>query len=228
MMSYSCKEFKQAAKNDLNGKWGVAIAAALLAMLVPSVIISFPEGILSGMSSVLTEYGEFETAAVLSLVGMVFTAVFSIFVLGPISIGYYAFTLKLSRGDVVTATLPYRVFTKGVYGRFTLAFFMMNLFIFLWSLLLVIPGIVKSYSYYMMAYILTDHPEMGWKEAIAESKRMMNGYKWKLFVLHLSFLGWIILSCFTFGILLIYVIPYMQQAEANFYRMLKEEPIAVV
>ena len=93
--------------------------------------------------------------------------------------------------------------------------------------LLVIPGIVKSYSYYMMGYILTDHPEMGWKEAIAESKQMMYGHKMDLFVLHLSFLGWILLSCLTLGVLLIYTLPYMQQTEANFYRMLKEEQIKV-
>ena len=227
MMTYSRKELKTAGKNDLNGKWGLAIAAALLAMLVPSMVLSVPEGILSGMSSVMLEYGDAETGLLLSKIGMIFSGLFTIFILGPLSIGYFAFTLRLSRGVEVTATMPYRVFTKGFYGRFTLAYFMMNLFIILWSLLFVIPGIVKSYSYYMMGYILTDHPEMGWKEAIEESKRMMQGHKMDLFVLHLSFLGWILLSCLTLGILLIYVVPYMQQTEANFYLMLKEEPVKV-
>ncbi|MBQ1251530.1 MAG: hypothetical protein IIY02_01300, partial [Firmicutes bacterium] len=131
-MTYSSKEHKTAGKNDLNGKWGLAIAAALLAIFVPSMVLSVPEGILSGMSSVMMEYGDAETGFLLSQIGMVFTAVFSIFILGPLSIGYYAFTLRLSRGAEVTATMPYRVFTKGFYGRFTLAFFMMNLFVFLW------------------------------------------------------------------------------------------------
>ncbi|MBR5329691.1 MAG: DUF975 family protein [Firmicutes bacterium] len=227
MLHYSRKDLKQAAKNDLSGRWGLAIGAALLAMIVPSVILSIPSSILSTMSSMMMELGDVEQGALYSALGTVFSTIFTILVLGPLSFGYYAFTLRFSRREEVTATLPYRVFTSGVFGRYALAFFMMNLFITLWSLLFLIPGIVKSYSYYLTAFLLNDHPEMGWKEAINESKRMMNGHKMELFMLHLSFLGWIILSIFTLGILLIYVVPYMQQAEANFYRALREEPIGV-
>lgn len=226
MLNYSRKDLKQMAKNHLNGHWGVAIGAVLLALIVPSFVLSVPEAILSVMSTVMMETGDIEQGTLYSALGSVLTMIFTILVLGPVSMGYYAFSLRLSRGCEVTATMPYRVFTNGAYGRFTLAFFMMNLFITLWSLLFIIPGIVKAYAYYLMAFIMTDHPEMGWKEAIAESKRMMRGHKMELFVLHLSFFGWLVLTVLTMGILMIYVLPYMQQAEANFYRALKEEDLA--
>ena len=99
---------------------------------------------------------------------------------------------------------------------------MYNLFISLWSLLFVIPGIVKSYSYRMVYYIKNDHPEYDWKACIDESRRMMNGHKWRLFTLHLSFLGWIIVGSLCFGIGTLWVTPYMQAAEANFYEDLQK------
>ena len=104
---------------------------------------------------------------------------------------------------------------------------MMNIFIFLWSLLFVIPGIIKSFSYAQMPYILMDHPEMGWKEALEESKRMMNGHKMDYFVLLLSFIPWLLLCGITFGIAFLYVGPYMQMTCVNFYRGLKEEQLNV-
>jgi uncharacterized membrane protein len=95
-----------------------------------------------------------------------------------------------------------------------------NIFIFLWSLLLVIPGIVKAYSYSMSYYILADNPNMPANEARKLSMVMMEGNKWRLFCLHLSFIGWFILCCLTFGILTFWVSPYVQTAEAAFYQSL--------
>ena len=95
------------------------------------------------------------------------------------------------------------------------------IFTFLWSLLFLIPGIVKSYSYAMTNYILIDNPNLGGNDAITESRKMMNGHKLDLFLLDLSFIGWYILSIFTAGILLIYVEPYHHAARAKFYDDLK-------
>lgn len=99
------------------------------------------------------------------------------------------------------------------------------LYQWLWSLLFVIPGIVKSYSYAMTNYIMLDNPEMGINEAITESRRMMNGYKWKLFVLDLSFIGWRLLCMIPLvGTVLniLYVSPYTSATRAAFYEELKQ------
>ena len=93
-----------------------------------------------------------------------------------------------------------------------------GLFIFLWTLLLVIPGVVAFYSYAMTGYILAEHPEMAAGEVIAASKEMMSGNRWRLFCLHISFIGWAILCGFTFGIGNLWLNPYMNVSEAAFYR----------
>lgn len=101
---------------------------------------------------------------------------------------------------------------------------LMNVFVFLWSLLFIIPGIIATYSYAMAPYIQADNPEMSGTESITESKNLMKGKKWSLFCLHFSFIGWIILSMFTFGILFVaYVRPYITAADAAFYESIKHE-----
>lgn len=113
------------------------------------------------------------------------------------------------RTDNFTATI-------GLYVK-------MVIYIFLWSLLFCIPGIVKSYAYSMAPYIMADHPEITGEQAITASKNLMNGKKGRLFCLHLSFIGWVILSCLTFGILFIWVGPWMEVAQAKFYESIKDE-----
>ena len=104
------------------------------------------------------------------------------------------------------------------------AMFFQRLYIFLWTLLLVVPGIVKSYEYQLLPYILGEHPEMGAEEALALSRDMMHGNKWKAFVLDLSFFGWYILSGLTLGILgIFYLNPYISQTNAALYQALKEQ-----
>lgn len=96
-------------------------------------------------------------------------------------------------------------------------------FTLLWSLLLVIPGIIKTYSYSMAQYILADNPELTARQALKESKRITKGHKWELFVLQISFFMWYLLSLITFGIALIYVAPYISATTANFYIAIKDE-----
>ncbi|MDE7185911.1 MAG: DUF975 family protein [Lachnospiraceae bacterium] len=101
--------------------------------------------------------------------------------------------------------------------------FLRGLFTFLWSLLFVIPGIIKGYEYRMIPYILAENPGIDFRDAFAASKKMMDGNKWNAFVLDLSFLGWIFLSLFTCGILAIfYVNPYIHMTNAELYVALKE------
>ena len=96
-----------------------------------------------------------------------------------------------------------------------------NFFTAMWSLLLVIPGIIKTYSYSMAFYILADNPELTAREALSKSKEMMNGHKLDLFVLQLSFIGWSLLTGLTFGLAGIYTIPYISATMANFYNSIK-------
>lgn len=101
--------------------------------------------------------------------------------------------------------------------------FLVGLFTFLWSLLLFVPGIIKACSYSQAMYILAEDPGMGPMEAIRRSKEMMEGHKMEYFLLCLSFYGWALLGVFTFGILYIWLIPYMQATFVNYHRSLKGE-----
>ncbi len=110
------------------------------------------------------------------------------------------------------------------FGEFWGAFkvtFLNGLFVFLWSLLLVIPGIVKSFGYSQAMYILAENPDMGACEALKRSEEMMRGHKMELFVLSLSFLGWMLLGTLTLGLLYIWLVPYMNATMANFYNSIK-------
>ena len=95
------------------------------------------------------------------------------------------------------------------------------IFVFLWTLLLIVPGIIAAYRYSMAVYIFIDDPDKGALQCIRESKELTRGYKWQLFVLDLSFLGWIILSLIPF--VSIFTLPYMETTRANFYRVLRGE-----
>lgn len=100
--------------------------------------------------------------------------------------------------------------------------FMRNLFISLWSLLFIVPGIIKAYEYRMVPYIISEDPNMNYKDALAESKKLMMGNKWKTFVLDLSFIGWDILSLLTWGMLeIFFVAPYKASTDAALYESLK-------
>jgi len=99
---------------------------------------------------------------------------------------------------------------------------MIAIFTCLWSLLFVIPGIIKAISYSMAYFVLADNPELSAKEALDESKRITSGHIGDLFVLYLSFIPWVLLGAITCGLALIYVVPYMQTTMANYYLELKD------
>lgn len=105
-------------------------------------------------------------------------------------------------------------------------YILMVVYIFLWMLLLYIPGIIKGFAYSQTMFILYENPTMGANEAITRSREMMDGHKMEYFLLSLSFIGWIILGMFTFGLLYIWLIPYMQTTMTNYYKYLKGEIVA--
>ena len=111
--------------------------------------------------------------------------------------------------------------TKDIARGF-FAYIRLTFFTFVWSLLFVIPGIVKSIAYSQMFFLLADNEDMTAAEAQKKSIEMMRGHKWEYFVLNLSFIGWAILALFTFGLLYIWLMPYMKATLANYYLKLKK------
>jgi len=105
-------------------------------------------------------------------------------------------------------------------------YFWMLLWIVLWSLLLIIPGIIKAISYSMCYYVLADNPEVGVREALKISQRITEGYKGRIFLLYLSFIGWALLSFLTLGIGYLWLMPYINISFANLFKELKAEAIA--
>lgn len=142
------------------------------------------------------------------------------FVTGLVAVGYISLYLGILRGMNPGFEGCISAITENIGTKF-IATLLVSLYTFLWSLLFIIPGIIKSYSYAMTPYILLDRPELSPTEAIKESEKMMNGHKMDLFILDLSFIGWILLSMLTCGILILYVEPYMMATKAAFYLELK-------
>ena len=139
---------------------------------------------------------------------------------GPMAFGLAAFFLWFARRQTPQIETLFSGFTY-CFVNSMLAGILVSIFTFLWSLLFVIPGIVKMYSYSMTMYVLADHPEMSATDAIAESQRIMQGNKWRLFCLDFSFIGWTLLSALTFGILMLWVAPYQETARAEFYESIR-------
>ena len=113
-------------------------------------------------------------------------------------------------------------FNENLTSRIVLSL-LKGVYLFLWTLLFIIPGIIKFYSYSMSEYISLKNPTYDYKQCIDKSRKLMNGHKFELFVLHLSFIGWLILSLFTFGILLLYVLPYMSATTFFFFLKIYNE-----
>lgn len=149
------------------------------------------------------------------------SAALRIFVFNPIEIGCHSFFLRNSESPAELGEIK-----KGFspYGRNVVALLLRGIYLFLWSLLFVIPGLIKAYSYRMVPYILADDPTISAKDAITLSRQMMDGNKWKAFVLDLSFLGWHLLSAVTFFLVgIFYVFPYISATDAELYRELKAQ-----
>ena len=146
----------------------------------------------------------------------------SILVFNPLIVGCYRFFLQNSRGPAELNELGAGF--RGDWGNVVLVMFLKNLFLALWTMLFIIPGIVKAYAYRMVPYILKEHPELSGTQAITLSRQMMKGHKGDAFVLDLSFIGWILLSALTFGILhLFYVGPYIQATDAELYKVVRAD-----
>ena len=231
------EDFRYIAREALRGKWGIAVIAGLIASLLGALGSDGPEVKLNvdmseganvsfeyaGQTILSTSGGINDQLSALLIGSAIYIAIAAIllaavyFVLGSvIETGYARFNMELV--DRTEAKIE-SLFTYFYNWKTTAATrFLKTLYTFLWSLLFIIPGIIASYSYAMTGYILAEHPELTASEAIARSKEMMSGNRFRLFCLHLSFIGWAILCAFTMGIGNLWLNPYRQASVAAFYR----------
>lgn len=183
----------------------------------------------NGTSTISSIVGSTLNVRTLSLVGGALTffsivCIFlSIFVGNVLQVGGKSFFVRNQTAQPGVRDML-EVFESGHYTNIVTTMFLKDIYIYLWSLLLIIPGIIKSYEYFMVPYILADQPEIDTKDAFALSKQMMDGQKMNTFILELSFFGWYILSALTFGILgIFYVNPYIESTLAELYTVLKQK-----
>lgn len=217
------KTLRQRARSNLAGNWGISVGAALIAALLGGLHTS------SGYSFEfdLSTEAAYELPPELISIFLTLTSVasllsFAAFIIGGVvQLGYARFLLKQHDGQELTIKDLFSQFDR--FGTGFAQAFLRGLYIILWSLLLIIPGIVKSLSYSMTPFLLADHPEMTARQAIDASKEMMDDHKMDLFILELTFIGWTLLSALTLGIGILFLNPYMNAAYAAFYRQLKAE-----
>ena len=158
--------------------------------------------------------------------GSILMFLLGVLVLSPLEVGGYKFFVENERHKEAQTTLSHFTcaFKDRNYMNVVSNLLCRDIFITLWSLLLVVPGIIKSYEYRMVPYILADHPDMKRKEVFQKSKEMMYGQKWNAFILDWSFFFWDYLSILTFGLAgIFFVYPYKHATNAELYIQLKNE-----
>ena len=223
-------DFRRIARESLKGKWGLALGTGLVAALLGGTIGSGGASVNLNSGNAQRHFspGELESffysdtfrhlLPIIFIIGAI-AVVWCLVMLvlgGAVSLGYAKFNLHLVDGQPPRFDDLFSEFHR-IWPAFCLGF-LMGLFTFLWSLLFIIPGILAAYSYAMAPYILAENPDMTAREAIAASKEMMRGNRWRLFCLGFSFIGWSMLCILTLGIGSLWLRPYEEAAHAAFYR----------
>lgn len=191
--AFSCATFKKLAKQHLAGKWGAFIGCAVVVWLV-----SFGAGFVPVIGG---------------LAGMLLA--------GVTAMAPAALSLAVVRGGTPTMSDAFYGFNS--YGKHLGAALLVGLYTFLWSLLFVIPGIIKAFSYSATFFLLRENPNLDANEAITMSRKLMDGHKMEAFTLGLSFIGWWLLVIFTFGLAAFYVGPYVTVTMGEFYAKLMDD-----
>lgn len=225
-------QYKNAALAALKGNWAPAVLATVVFFAIATVVVLPSElPILTGslnqdtllvmaqsndIEGLMDTYSQISTW---SSVGLLMR----LFLYNVLSLGFLVAFLKLLReGDNRLTSNMFKVSFRNYWHK-VWGMLLMAIFIFLWSLLFLIPGIIKTFSYAMTPYILEENPQLSANEAIDHSRAMMKGHKFDLFWLYLSFIGWILLSILTLGIGFLWLAPYMETAQAAFYEDVKAD-----
>ncbi len=187
----------------LKGKWGGSALTCLVFMLIVGAASFIP-----------SLFGSLASLASLA-VSLFFTMI--------VSMGALFVWLDLSNGKNAEINTLFEPFND--YKRYLVGGLWVTLYVFLWTLLFVIPGIIKQISYSQTFYIMRDNPEMKGDDARKLSMKLMHGHKMDFFLLQLSFIGWVLLAILTFGIGMLWVAPYMYTAQGEFYKEIKKSAV---
>ncbi len=244
-------DFRRIARNALRGNWRIAVLTGFVASLIgANIATSGGGGGSSGNDSSNNVPSNLQTSELFELIYPILLIILAVLVIwlivtaiigGAGKLGYAKFNLNLVDRNQAAFSDLFSQFDR--LGTGFCMNFLSGLYIFLWSLLFIIPGIVKAYSYAMTPYILAEHPEMTANEAITESRYIMHGNKWRLFCLEFSFIGWELLCIVpslillplifigSFGLITwiilvfatvfvgnLFLTPYREAAHAAFYR----------
>lgn len=226
------KELKTNAKGLLKANyWKAFFASLITALFTAGSSSSSNQSASDEAQQAMASMDGVDASTILAVVGIVLAAcvviflvslLFSVFVSGPFRVGAQKLLLNCKEGTAKCGDVLFAF--KNSYLNVAKTMFLQGLYIALWSLLLVVPGIVKAYEYRMVIYLIAENPGMSSKEAFAKSREMMKGQKWNAFILDLSFIGWHILGVCTLGILeTFYVMPYTLLTNAELYHALKAE-----
>lgn len=188
----SSTSYKDLALQSLTGNWGDA------------VVLTFIYGLITGILGIIPYLGSVLALLVGMPMGWAFTVAF----------------LGLTRGEELKMGRLADGFND--YVRILGTTLLVQIYTFLWTLLLIVPGIIKSFSYAMTPFVLRDEPDMKYNSAIERSMQLMDGHKMELFMLYISFIGWAILACLSIGIGFLWLVPYMETTLAKFYEDLVE------
>ena len=176
--------------------------------------------------AVLPYFGAVAAAAFgFVLIAMVVGVLFSVFVSNPVTVGKCRYFMESRVGNAPFSSL-FSAFGDPAYRNVVKVMFMKNLFIFLWSLLFVIPGIYKAYQYRMVDYLMAENPYMTYQRALELSRQMTDGEKFNIFILELSFFGWLFLGALACGIGVFFVNPYIEATFAELYAALRAKAFA--
>ncbi len=207
------RDVKEHGFDALDGHWLKSIIFCLVNFLLTVAITWTWEIPLSGGYEQWRNDGTSLNATIISILYLL--------IISPITYGYYIFFLYLVRNEKANLGAMFEGFYD--YWRVFLTLLLQGIYTLLWTLLLIIPGVIKGLAYSQTVYILKDFPDLSPNEAISRSREMMDGYKWHYFLFLLSFIGWFILSIITLGLFLLWLTPYMNSSMAAYYEQLKEE-----
>lgn len=189
------------ARAALTGKWSTAV----LTMLTATLLVAVPAGIIERMMEGQSASESFLLNLVTILIG------------GPVALGTSLFLLRLFRNQEIGVGILFNGFDY--FGKAALLRLVTSIFILLWTLLFLVPGIIAAIRYSQAFYILADHPDKGIMECVEDSKYLMQGNKWKYFCLNISFIGWAILASIPAGLGWLLLLPYIGTAQTAFYEM---------
>lgn len=209
------RDFRREAREALKGNWCVAVVAGIVFSLFANFSVAIDLNAENYTNAILA--AGLTTEQILSVSGVVLAvALLNIILVSLVTVGYAQFNIDLIDGErprIVTLFTKWRQIGKAI-----VASFLVFLRVLFGLILFIVPGIIAAYSHAMVYHILAENPDMSVSEAMAESRRIMRGNKFRLFCLQLSFYGWYLLVAITFGIAAFWVIPYQQAAVAAFYR----------